>query len=40
VLTGNYIEVFVPDCSAEAGEIMQVRIDEISGDEVLGKING
>ncbi len=38
VLTGNYIEVFIPDCSAEAGELVQVRIYEISGDKVLGKV--
>jgi len=40
VLTGNYIEVFVPDCSVEAGGLVQVRLNEISGDEVLGEVNG
>jgi len=40
VLTGNYIEVFVPDCSAEAGGLVQVRLNKISGDDVLGEING
>jgi threonylcarbamoyladenosine tRNA methylthiotransferase MtaB len=38
VLTENYIEVFIPDCSAEAGGIVQVRIYEISGDKVFGKV--
>ncbi len=40
VLTGNYIEVFVPDCSVEAAKLVQVRLNKISGDEVIGKING